>query len=129
MLQRRTKNTSCGSGVCVCVCVRVCVCVCVQEAVGDTLEELWISYNLIEKLRGIHVMRKLKVLYMSNNLVKEWGRFPCGDLRYCIVNICYDFSVCVCVCVRENCSIVKSNQTVEGSVWLLIQKGSFWLFI
>lgn len=44
-----------------------------QEAVGDTLEELWISYNLIEKLKGIHVMKKLKVLYMSNNLVKEWG--------------------------------------------------------
>ncbi|XP_016424357.1 dynein light chain 1, axonemal-like [Sinocyclocheilus rhinocerous] len=45
------------------------------EAVGDTLEELWISYNLIEKLKGIHVMKKLKVLYMSNNLVKEWGEF------------------------------------------------------
>uniref|UniRef100_A0A671Q8K4 Dynein axonemal light chain 1 n=1 Tax=Sinocyclocheilus anshuiensis TaxID=1608454 RepID=A0A671Q8K4_9TELE len=46
-----------------------------NEAVGDTLEELWISYNLIEKLKGIHVMKKLKVLYMSNNLVKEWGEF------------------------------------------------------
>eukprot|EP00076_Gallus_gallus_P021506 XP_015142568.1 dynein light chain 1, axonemal isoform X2 [Gallus gallus] len=42
------------------------------EAVGDTLEELWISYNFIEKLRGIRVMKKLKVLYMSNNLVKDW---------------------------------------------------------
>lgn len=41
---------------------------------GDTLEELWISYNLLEKLKGIHVMKKLKVLYMSNNLVKEWGK-------------------------------------------------------
>uniref|UniRef100_A0A8C9SDH2 Dynein axonemal light chain 1 n=1 Tax=Scleropages formosus TaxID=113540 RepID=A0A8C9SDH2_SCLFO len=45
------------------------------DAVGDTLEELWISYNLIEKLKGIHVMKKLRVLYMSNNLVKEWGEF------------------------------------------------------
>eukprot|EP00069_Balaena_mysticetus_P000930 bmy_03566T0 len=41
--------------------------------VGDTLEELWISYNFIEKLKGIHVMKKLKILYMSNNLVKDWG--------------------------------------------------------
>lgn len=49
-------------------------CVCVQEAVGDTLEELWISYNLIEKLKGIQCMKNLKVLYMSNNLVKEWGK-------------------------------------------------------
>ncbi|XP_031449446.1 dynein light chain 1, axonemal isoform X3 [Phasianus colchicus] len=45
------------------------------EAVGDTLEELWISYNFIEKLRGIRVMKKLKVLYMSNNLVKDWAEF------------------------------------------------------
>ncbi|XP_071971765.1 dynein axonemal light chain 1 isoform X1 [Engystomops pustulosus] len=45
------------------------------EAVGETLEELWISYNLIEKLRGIHVMKKLKVLYMSNNTVKDWAEF------------------------------------------------------
>uniref|UniRef100_A0A2K6SWR1 Dynein axonemal light chain 1 n=1 Tax=Saimiri boliviensis boliviensis TaxID=39432 RepID=A0A2K6SWR1_SAIBB len=44
-----------------------------MEAVGDTLEELWISYNFIEKLKGIHVMKKLKILYMSNNLVKDWG--------------------------------------------------------
>ncbi|PKU37380.1 hypothetical protein llap_12317 [Limosa lapponica baueri] len=47
----------------------------VNEAVADTLEELWISYNFIEKLRGIRVMKKLKVLYMSNNLVKDWAEF------------------------------------------------------
>ncbi|VVD02532.1 unnamed protein product [Leptidea sinapis] len=45
------------------------------ECLGDTLEELWISYNLVEKLKGIHVLRSLKVLYMSNNLVKEWSEF------------------------------------------------------
>jgi dynein light chain 1 len=43
--------------------------------VGDTLEELWISYNLIEKLKGVGVLKKLKVLYMSNNLVKDWTEF------------------------------------------------------
>jgi dynein light chain 1 len=46
-----------------------------QESLGDTLEELWISYNLIEKLKGVGVLKKLKVLYMSNNLVKEWTEF------------------------------------------------------
>lgn len=46
-----------------------------QEPVAETLEELWISYNLIEKIKGIGVLKKLKVLYMSNNLVKEWGEF------------------------------------------------------
>ncbi len=68
---------------------------------GDNLEELWISYNGIEKLKGITVLKKLKVnhqykylnlieiifknffvvvailkvLYMSNNMVKDWGEF------------------------------------------------------
>jgi len=46
-----------------------------QESLGDTLEELWMSYNLIEKLKGVGVLKKLKVLYMSNNLVKEWTEF------------------------------------------------------
>jgi len=46
-----------------------------QESLGDTLEELWISYNLIEKLKGVGVLKKLKVLYLSNNLVKEWTEF------------------------------------------------------
>ena len=32
-----------------------------KEAVGDTLEQLWMSYNLVEKLRGIATLRKLKV--------------------------------------------------------------------
>lgn len=45
------------------------------EAVGDTLNELWISYNLIEKLKGINQLKKVKVLYMSNNQVKDWSEF------------------------------------------------------
>ena len=45
------------------------------EVVGDTLEELWIPYNFIEKLKGTHVMKELKILYMSNNLVKDWAEF------------------------------------------------------
>ena len=45
------------------------------EAVGETLEELWISYNLLEKLKGVHVLKKLKILMMSNNAVKDWGEF------------------------------------------------------
>merc|ERR1712223_597428 len=36
------------------------------EAVGDTLEQLWISYNNI---------KKLKILWMSNNKVGDWSEF------------------------------------------------------
>lgn len=45
------------------------------EAIGDHLEELWISYNLIEKIKGVSVLKALKVLYMGNNLVKDWAEF------------------------------------------------------
>merc|ERR1712004_632550 len=45
------------------------------EAVGETLTELWISYNNIEKLKGVHVLKKLKVLFISNNSVKDWAEF------------------------------------------------------
>ncbi|KOX71304.1 Dynein light chain 1, axonemal [Melipona quadrifasciata] len=55
------------------------------EALGDTLEELWISHNPIEKMKGINAMRNLRVLYMSWNLIREWSEFnklqELGNLR------------------------------------------------
>lgn len=39
------------------------------------MEELWISYNLIEKIKGVSALQALKVLYMGNNLVKDWAEF------------------------------------------------------
>nr|CAD7589980.1 unnamed protein product [Timema genevievae] len=45
------------------------------EAIGETLEELWLSYNLIEKIKGVGVLKRLKVLYLSNNIVKDWPEF------------------------------------------------------
>jgi dynein light chain 1 len=42
------------------------------DAVADTLEELWISYNNIERLNGVECCKKLKVLYASNNKIKAW---------------------------------------------------------
>ena len=46
-----------------------------MDAVGDTLEELWISNNNIEKLKGVHVLKKLKVLYAGNNTVKVNSKY------------------------------------------------------
>eukprot|EP00039_Didymoeca_costata_P031664 m.35827 g.35827 ORF g.35827 m.35827 type:complete len:182 (-) comp8968_c1_seq1:209-754(-) len=45
------------------------------EQVADTLEQLWISYCLIEKLKGVSSLKKVKTLYMSNNKVKDWKEF------------------------------------------------------
>eukprot|EP00296_Roombia_truncata_P001237 JP436978.1.p1 GENE.JP436978.1~~JP436978.1.p1 ORF type:complete len:200 (-),score=59.35 JP436978.1:44-643(-) len=45
------------------------------DNVADTLEQLWISYNFIEKLMGIDKLKNVKVLYMSNNLVSKWSEF------------------------------------------------------
>ena len=43
------------------------------EAVSATIEEIWISYNLITSLSGLDKAKKLKKLYMSNNLVEKWS--------------------------------------------------------
>lgn len=44
------------------------------EGVADTLEQLWISYNIIEKTKGVGALKKLKVLYIGNNVIKDWGK-------------------------------------------------------
>ncbi len=42
------------------------------EDIGDHLEELWISYNLIENLIGLAPhCTTLKVLYMAHNKIKD----------------------------------------------------------
>ncbi len=45
------------------------------EAAADSLEQLWISYNQVDKLKPLRNLVKLKVLYMSHNLVREWREF------------------------------------------------------
>lgn len=37
------------------------------------LEQLWISYNKIDKLTGLDKLKNLKVLYMSNNMINSWS--------------------------------------------------------
>lgn len=46
-----------------------------KETVCESLCELWISYNLIDKFKGIGALKNLKVFYCSNNLIKEWAEF------------------------------------------------------
>lgn len=43
------------------------------EEIGQTLEELWLSYNVIEKLDGLQPCVKLHTFYLSNNKVRDWG--------------------------------------------------------
>ena len=42
------------------------------EEVSATLEELWISYNAIEKLEGLSSLAKLVTLFMGNNKIKTY---------------------------------------------------------
>lgn len=60
-----------------------------QEGVADTLEELWLSYNLIEKLKGIQVLKRLRVLYISNNLIKDWIEFARLQELPCLENLLF----------------------------------------
>mmetsp|Transcript_13252 Transcript_13252/g.19965 ORF Transcript_13252/g.19965 Transcript_13252/m.19965 type:complete len:162 (-) Transcript_13252:172-657(-) len=43
------------------------------DDVAETLEELWLSYNQINSLDGVNVLRNLAVLYISNNQIKSWS--------------------------------------------------------
>lgn len=43
------------------------------QDVAATLEELWLSYNLIASLDGLQPCSRLRVLYLSNNAVREWA--------------------------------------------------------
>lgn len=42
------------------------------DDVGATLKELWISYNLIDKLDGLQSCVRLNTIYISNNRIKNW---------------------------------------------------------
>jgi hypothetical protein len=41
--------------------------------VAESLEELWISYNLISSLDGLGSLVNLTTLFVSNNLLKSWS--------------------------------------------------------
>ncbi len=43
------------------------------EDVADTLEELWLSYNLIASLDGLAACGNLQVLYLANNKIGDWA--------------------------------------------------------
>jgi len=40
--------------------------------IADTLEQLWISYNMIASFAGIEKLMNLTVLYASNNKIDKW---------------------------------------------------------
>ena len=40
------------------------------EPVSGTLEQLWLSYNMIKDLVNVDKLAKLRVLYISNNKVR-----------------------------------------------------------
>ena len=42
------------------------------DEIGQTLEQLWISYNLIERLEGLTPCIKLAQFFAANNKVKSW---------------------------------------------------------
>ena len=42
------------------------------EEIGLTLEELWLSYNSIEKLDGLQPCIKLTTFFLGNNKVRSW---------------------------------------------------------
>lgn len=43
------------------------------EVTGETLEELWVSYNQIEKLKSVQALKKLRIFYFAFNQIKDWN--------------------------------------------------------
>ena len=43
------------------------------EDVAATLEELWVSYNMISSLDGLAACAQLQVLYAGNNRIADWA--------------------------------------------------------
>ena len=43
------------------------------DAVSETLEELWLSYNQIASLAGIERLSNLRILFLSNNKLASWA--------------------------------------------------------
>ena len=43
-----------------------------MEEIGKTLEQLWLSYNQIEKLDGLNRCVALHTLFISNNRIRTW---------------------------------------------------------
>ena len=51
------------------------------EDVAATLEQLWLSYNKIEKLDAMAPLQKLHTFYISNNNIKDWNEVgKCSQL-------------------------------------------------
>ncbi|CAF1675938.1 unnamed protein product [Adineta ricciae] len=44
-----------------------------RQVLGSTLEQLWISYNQIEKFKGINTLKQLRVFYFAYNQIKDWA--------------------------------------------------------
>jgi dynein light chain 1 len=42
------------------------------DPVCGTLQELWLSYNQVIKLSGLEACTRLRVLYLANNLIREF---------------------------------------------------------
>ena len=68
------------------------------DDVASTLEELWISYNLIPNLEGLQSLQKLHTLYISNNKIASWDQVSklaqLGELKSVLLfnNPVYDTS-------------------------------------
>ena len=51
------------------------------DDVASTLEQLWVSYNQIDRLEGIAPLQKLHTLYIANNKIRSWDEVgKCAQL-------------------------------------------------
>ena len=84
---------------------------------AESLEQLWISYNLIEKMAGIEALTNIRTLYMSNNLVSKWT-----EIQVCLAQILPALSRIVqCVVVATASKIPKKCFMFQKQAVLQVQ--------
>ena len=86
------------------------------EGAGETLEQLWISYNQIDKLKPIRNMTKLHTLYMAHNTVREWREFEHLSECPCLEDLVFIGNP------LEEEATVNGNYTQQVSKRLLLLK-------
>ena len=57
------------------------------DEIGQTLEQLWLSYNQIEKLEGLNPCVVLHTLFLSNNRIKSWDEVGKLQTLPCIKSV------------------------------------------
>lgn len=90
-----------------------------QEVLGESLKQLWISYNSIDKFNKIEGLQKLEVLYIGNNNFRDFNELKkLSDLPM-LRDLVFVNNPCVenmddSKYMKDVCKILKNLKILDG---------------